>query len=511
MLINTSDVAAKQAWLDHNDSINEKFKELDDIVKHVNDITAYSKVNQERQIKNLFLKHALDPEGDEPGAFPNISLPYGQNARFYGRTDELGKIEQYLKPKDDSSLRTYTIYGRRGVGKTEIALQFAYTNHVGFDAIFWIQCETTVSIRQSFTDVAASLSLPGADRDGHHEENLIAVQKWLKKTPRRWLLIFDNAEQDYILKGYWPTGAAGAILTTSRKYHNFTKDSKRQGETIKPFDKTQSWDLLLQLLGDDWKKLDREGRLLPNEVAAAKGMLEKLGGLALAIRQAASLIKNAEIGGPTISKTYEIFRDKIKNLPERHMSDRSSTEKPLDALWDMTFNSLKKNTRVLLGVLAWFSPDSIPEQLFTPRQQSALDGRFEFCKQETAYVDDKNRASLLAVTAPTPGLEAALEELETKQLIKRSRRNLSIHRVVQEAVNYHDVTELQQSFDVASRLVYEQFPHQVEFQSLYDRWSVCQIFIPHGVILSKKFADYTKGGKLKPNDYFLELLRSCAW
>jgi hypothetical protein len=131
---------------------------------------------------------------------------------------------------------------------------------------------------------------------------------------------------------------------------------QRKGETIKPFDPAQSWDLLLQLLGDDWKRMEREGHIPPSEVTAAKSMLEKLGGLALAIRQAAILIKDPEIGGPTILKTYEIFKEKTRTLPERHVSDRSSTEKPLDALWDMTFNSLTKNARVLLGVLAWLSP-----------------------------------------------------------------------------------------------------------------------------------------------------------
>jgi Cdc6-like AAA superfamily ATPase len=109
-------------------------------------------------------------------------LPYGQNDRFYGRGAEMDKIEKYLSPKGDQSLRTYTIYGRRGVGKTEIALQFSYMNQAGFDAIFWIQCETTVSIRQSFTNVAVALNLPGADHNGHHEENQLAVQNWLKKT-----------------------------------------------------------------------------------------------------------------------------------------------------------------------------------------------------------------------------------------------------------------------------------------------------------------------------------------
>ena len=83
------------------------------------------------------------------------------------------KIIDHLSPKEGvAELRTYTIYGRRGVGKTEIALQYAYENPSGFDAIFWIQCETSVSIRQSFTDVAVALNLPGADRNGISQNSL---------------------------------------------------------------------------------------------------------------------------------------------------------------------------------------------------------------------------------------------------------------------------------------------------------------------------------------------------
>ena len=187
------DKDAEQAWPDLNENINQQLSALDSTVRHVNDITSYSKVNLDRKIKNMSLRHALIPESEEPGTFPNKLLPFKFNPRFYGRKNELDKIVKYLSPKEDQSLRTYTIYGRRGVGKTEIALQFAHTNPAGYDALFWIQCETSVAIRESFTIVAVSLNLPGADRDGHHEENLLAVHQWLKKTKKRWLMIFDNA------------------------------------------------------------------------------------------------------------------------------------------------------------------------------------------------------------------------------------------------------------------------------------------------------------------------------
>jgi hypothetical protein len=151
-------------------------------------------------------------------------------------------------------------------------------------------------------------------------------------------------------------GASGAILLTSRRYFNFSKDQNRKGDTVKPFDSKQSWELLLQLLGEDWKKMDREGRIPQSEVTAAKGLLERLEGLALAIQQAAILIKNSDIGGPTIAKTLEVFKERIRNLPERYSSARSNAERALDALWDMSFSLLSRNARILLGVLSWLSP-----------------------------------------------------------------------------------------------------------------------------------------------------------
>lgn len=165
-----------------------------------------------------------------------------------------------------------------------------------------------------------------------------------------------RTERDQILRQYWPVGGSGAILVTTRKYYNFAKDLERKGATIKPFDPEQSWDLLIQLLGDEWRKMDQENRIEPSEVASAKALLGKLGGLALAIQQAAQLIDNSDIGGPTITKTYEEFEKRLRTLPERHQSKRSESEKSLDALWDMIFKALTPNARVLLGVLAWLSP-----------------------------------------------------------------------------------------------------------------------------------------------------------
>ncbi|KAG4441573.1 hypothetical protein IFR05_002958 [Cadophora sp. M221] len=512
-----SEKESAETWPDMRANIDQQLASLDYTVKHVSEISNFSKVNRDRQVKSLSSRHAALPDSEEPGVFPNRILPFQRNRTFYGRKEELDKILKYLKPKDQddgvATFRTYTIYGRRGVGKTEIALQFAHVNPGGYDAIFWIQCETSVSIRQSFTDVALSLNLPGAAKDGHHEENLLAVLKWLKLTKKKWLLIFDNAERDQILQKYWPVGAMGAILITSREYYNFAKDESRKGDTVKPFTDDQSWELLLKLLGEDWEKADRENTIPQSEIVAAKKFLSQLEGLALAVRQAAVMIKDPNIGGPTIAKTYEKFKERMRTLPPRHSSRRSASEIALDSLWDMTFSALGAHARTLLSVFSWLSPDSIPVDLFLPRNQSVLDGSLSFCKQ-VQNLNPQKRTSIISALAPSPEFTAAVDELLKRELIKRDNRIYSIHRVVQEAVNYHDEEDLQNSFNIATSLVHEAFPKVIMNQPLIKYWTTCQVYIPHGVFLSRKFAGHVKSGstgKLKSSPEFVQLLHHCGW
>lgn len=81
------------------------------------------------------------------------------------------------------------------------------------------------------------------------------------------------------MKGYWPINANGAILITSRTYHNFLKDINRKGETVQMFSPNESWDLLLRLLGDDWVTAHQNKTIKQADELAAKAWLKLLGGL----------------------------------------------------------------------------------------------------------------------------------------------------------------------------------------------------------------------------------------
>jgi hypothetical protein len=121
---------------------------------------------------------------------------------------------------------------------------------------------------------------------------------------------------------------------------------------VKPFNAQQSFDLLMLLLGEHWQNRP----LCQSEINAAMSLLKRLGGLPLAIQQAAVLINNPEIGGSSISGALEIFNENSQRLPPRPNSERSEMVHALDTLWNINFSILGTNARNLLSVLAMLSP-----------------------------------------------------------------------------------------------------------------------------------------------------------
>ena len=180
---NHPDDDADKAWSALQTKSVAAISDIDEAVKHLHNIAAFTKLTADRQSSYMLQKNAAAFGGyNDSGGFPCVDLPFSQNEHFYGREDVLKKIQSHLDWRGSERLRTFTIYGRRGVGKTQVALEYAHRNPSKFDAIFWIQCETSASLRQSFTNMALKLDLHGANESGHHEENLFLVHEWLKKT-----------------------------------------------------------------------------------------------------------------------------------------------------------------------------------------------------------------------------------------------------------------------------------------------------------------------------------------
>lgn len=96
-------------------------------------------------------------------------LPVARNTRFFGWQTILQQIDNYLQPSsNDHGLSLLAVYGLGGVGKTQIALAYAYQKLFELDAVFWIPAETELGMKQAFTNIAIeSIKLPNARPQAH--------------------------------------------------------------------------------------------------------------------------------------------------------------------------------------------------------------------------------------------------------------------------------------------------------------------------------------------------------
>lgn len=113
-----------------------------------------------------------------------LSMPPGMTRRLYDRHDIFRQLDNLLVPcAADLSLQSVALHGVGGVGKTSIASSYAekkYYEEV-YDVVAWIHGEKDSSLRQSFTNIAMRLKLPGAQSQAD-EENQILVHHWLQST-----------------------------------------------------------------------------------------------------------------------------------------------------------------------------------------------------------------------------------------------------------------------------------------------------------------------------------------
>ncbi len=120
-----------------------------------------------------------------PMPFP-LELPEIWNvpprvAHFVGREELLGELHAAL-----SASSLVALAGLGGVGKTAVALEYAYRHATAFDVVWWVPAERMELVREHLAALGEALGLaPGAE--------LGAVLARLRRHSR-WLLVFDNAE-----------------------------------------------------------------------------------------------------------------------------------------------------------------------------------------------------------------------------------------------------------------------------------------------------------------------------
>ncbi len=108
-------------------------------------------------------------------------------------------------------VQAQTLHGLGGVGKTQLALEYAYRHQTDYDLIWWVTAEPPAAIPGQLVALARRLGLP---EQAEQAETIGALWDALRQRDR-WLLVFDNAEDPRDLRPWWPPDS-GRVLVTSR-------------------------------------------------------------------------------------------------------------------------------------------------------------------------------------------------------------------------------------------------------------------------------------------------------
>ena len=344
---------------------------------------------------------AAPPKTEQPfpGTLPEIfNVPHRRNPNFTGRDELLLQLHEALGGGESAAI-SHAIHGLGGVGKTQLAVEYAYRYASEYSVIWWLRSEAPESLDGDFEALAQKLRVVPEDHRVEQSSVIQAVRAALEQGTD-WLLVFDNARRPDEIRPYLPRGSSGHVIITSR-YSSWSDVAKPL--PLKVWESAES----VRFLMASTAQRDR---------TAAGELAEELGQLPLALEQAAAYIEQA---GGTLAEYLELFRQRKLELFQAGSSG-SHEDATVATTWNISLQEVGKSrpaSAAVLNLCAFLAPDDIPVQML-------VNGAEHLPDELGAVVQDSSELAKAIIGLRDNSLaEVGGDKLEDP--------GLSIHRLVQ--------------------------------------------------------------------------------
>ena len=272
-----------------------------------------------------------------------------RNRLFTGREQILKHLYDGLATSRRAALvpyaAPYAMHGTSGVGKTAIAIEYAYRYQELYDVVWWIRCSDPALIQSSLAGLGPKLNLPpvGAGLDESAAVILDALRRG--RPTSRWLLVFDAAPGPESIRRFLLNGPGHTLITS------LDPNWEELAETVhvKEFSRDESSQFL--------------GRRVPGiEQKDSDALADALGDLPLALNQAAALAAEAIM---PVSEYLSLLKtDASKVLEQQAIA--SGYPVPVALAWKVSTDKLEAaepEAIELLRCCAFFGPQPIPRDV----------------------------------------------------------------------------------------------------------------------------------------------------
>jgi tetratricopeptide (TPR) repeat protein len=322
-----------------------------------------------------------------------------RNKNFTGRTELLADLRKRVTT-GATALVPHALHGLGGVGKTQLAIEYAHRYAGDYQVVWWIRAEQVALVRSSLAGLAQRMGIAGVD-PGRVEESVAAVLEALRRGEphARWLLVFDNADQPELIEAFMPAGPGDVIITSRNRHWERVADALE----VNVFTRQESQEFL---------------RLCVDGIcdADADRLAEEFGDLPLGLEQAAAWLAQTAMA-------VDAYLDLLREEHSRILAENpppSGYPVPVAAAWSLSVTRLRTQTpdaMELLQFCAFFGPAPIP---------------LEFLERGRFIVGPP-----LQVTLKDPILLGrAIRALGRYALarIDNHRRTLEVHRIIQRLI-----------------------------------------------------------------------------
>jgi tetratricopeptide (TPR) repeat protein len=344
----------------------------------------------------------------KPPQFPLFTLPHRRNPFFTDRDDTLAELHRHFTSQQTPHTRTQALYGLGGIGKTLLAIEYAYRYQHEYQAVLWLHATPRTLFSSDILSLAHQLGIPAQD-EVDERQRIAAIQRWLQRH-ERWLLVLDNLEDYHLLKQLVPLESNGHVLLITHF------------QTAEPFANTVP---VTPLTGEEGALLLlRRSGIIPgrssHDVASEEDYLhamtlaQEVEGYPLALDQAGAYIEETQQSLASYLRRYREQQARFLGKRGRLATDHPD---PVTTTLSLTFAriaQLDPHALELLRFFAFLSPEALPHEMLRDGASVLSDPLHTLAVNPLAF-------------------EAALSTLLRFSLVQRrtDSTSLNMHRIIQ--------------------------------------------------------------------------------
>jgi tetratricopeptide (TPR) repeat protein len=297
---------------------------------------------------------------------PCYYLPFRKNRQFVGRATILEALEKKLLIEQSE---TVALVGLGGIGKTQVALKFAYSVKANKQeySIFWVAALSEASFEKAYAELARKLGIKKSKED-EDVKDLVYYHLCSEKAGK-WLLIVDNADDMEIVIGsnrkhgiyrYLPKSESGRVVFTTR--------SREVAVAVAGSDIIDLREMT-QEEATAFMETSLTRKELLQDQATTVELLRELTYLPLAIAQAVAYLNQNQIPVRTYLALLRGTEQSKVSLLSREFHDRTRYEGLQNAVattWLVSFAQIQRSDKAaasILGFVSCIEPKAIPRSV----------------------------------------------------------------------------------------------------------------------------------------------------